>query len=66
MSAQIRALGDDAFADNVDDAPDALEVEGFWAQAEAAAAHRRHMPATKRRLYLELEVEVDDAFDGLV
>ena len=55
----------DTHDDSVSEVLDVLDVERFWAQAEAAAEWRRSLPETRRAALLAAEAEVDAAFgDG--
>lgn len=62
---RIRALGGDTYEDTVVEALDALEATRFWAQAEAAAAHRASLSPGEQETRAACEAEVDAAFDGL-
>ena len=62
---RIRALGGATYEDTIVEALDALEADRFWAQAEAAAAHRNSLSTADRAARAAAEAEVDAAFDGL-
>mgnify|MGYP007068924097 CR=1 FL=1 len=62
---RIRVLGGVTCEDTIVEALDALEADRFWAQAEAAGAHRRALSAAQRREHIARNAEVDAAFDGI-
>ena len=62
---RIRALGGDTYEDTIVEALDVLEVDRFWAQADAAAAWRRSLPEADQQRLAASESELDAAFDGI-
>lgn len=62
---RIRALGGATYEDTIVEALDALEADRFWAQAEAAAAHRRSLSDDDRAQRAAEEAAIDAAFDGV-
>ncbi len=62
---RIRALGGVTYEETIVEALDALEADRFWAQAEAAAAHRGSLSEAERTALAAAEADVDAAFDGL-
>ncbi len=62
---RIRALGGETYEDTIVEALEILEAERFWAQAEAAAAWRRSLPAADRARLAARRAEIDAAFDGI-
>ena len=62
---RIRSLGGVTYEETIVEALDALEADRFWAQAEAAAAHRALLSSGERDALAAREADVDAAFDGL-
>ncbi|MDJ0768990.1 MAG: hypothetical protein QNJ12_09355 [Ilumatobacter sp.] len=59
---RLRELGGATYEDTVVEALDALEADRFWAEAEAAAAWRRDLPAAERERREQAGAAVDRAF----
>lgn len=55
----------DSIRDADSEAQDGLEAEGFWAQAEAAAAWRASLSAKQRAAASAHDAAADTAFDGV-
>jgi hypothetical protein len=62
---RIRAFGGDTYEDTIVEALDVLEVDRFWAQADAAAAWRSSLPEADQQRLAARESELDAAFDGI-
>ncbi len=62
---RLRALGGATYEATILEALDVLEADQFWAQADAAAAWHRALPADERARRDAQAAEVDAAFDGI-